>query len=205
MSLPRIKTIDDLETIKIIADERRLALLRLLTKPKTVKEISTALDLPQSQLYYHVGLLEKHGLIQVVATNVVSGIIEKQYQATAQQFHIRNPMLMGSAITTEETSAFFSAALNETRNELRQAFQQAAPRTSDEPPLHPFVSRKLLRLTPEQLTYFHTQLDALIKTCDQLTAAADDNAKSNQAETTEYYLTVAFYQSVDEPIAEENG
>ncbi|MCA9912789.1 MAG: hypothetical protein KC496_05555, partial [Anaerolineae bacterium] len=150
------------------------------------------------QLYYHVGLLEKHGLIQVVATNVISGIIEKQYQATAQQFHIRNPMLMGSAITTEETSAFFSAALDETRLDLRQAFQQAPPRTTDEPPLHPFVSRKLLRLTPEQLVAFHAQLDALIKTCDQMTAAADTQVQIEGTESQEYYLTVAFYQSVDE-------
>ena len=204
MKLPSIKIIDDLETIKMVADERRLALLRLLVKPQTVKEISAALEIPQSQLYYHVNLLEKHGLIQVVATSVVSGIIEKQYQATAQQFGIRNPLLMGGAISTEETSAFFSAALNETRNELRKAFANAAPRTTDEPPLHPFVSRKLLRLTPQQLIAFHTQLDGLIKECDQLTATNDTDAQQSTDDDAvqEFYLTVAFYQSVDDVTGE---
>jgi DNA-binding transcriptional ArsR family regulator len=200
VKLPSIKSIDDLETIKIMADERRLALLRLLVKPQTVKEISAALDIPQSQLYYHVNLLEKHALIQVVATNIVSGIIEKQYQATAQQFHIRNPMLMGDAISSAETSAFFSAALDETRNELRQAFKHVGPRATTEPPLHPFVARKLLRLTPEQLRAFHARLDTLIKECDQLTAAnaVDAPASVANADMQDYYLTVAFYQSVDD-------
>ena len=200
MKLPAVKSIDDLETIKVMADERRLVLLRLLVKPQTVKEMAAALDIPQSQLYYHVNLLEKHALIEVVATNVVSGIIEKQYQATAQQFHIRNPMLMGSAISTEETSAFFSAALDEARNELRQAFKNAPPRTLDEPPLHPFVTRKLLRLTSEQLVEFHARLDAVIKEGDRLTAANAPNLPPNPAadEAHEFYLTVAFYQSVDD-------
>lgn len=196
VSLPKLKIIEDLETIKVIADERRLALLRLLVKPQTVKEISAALEIPQSQLYYHVNLLEKHGLIQVVGTNLVSGILEKQYQATAKQFGIRNPMLMGDAITVEETSAFFTAALNETTRELRQAFQAAEPRTADAPPLHPFVTRKPVRLTREQLKHFHTKLSALIRECDQLTA--DAGTENGDETAQEYYLTVAFYQSVDE-------
>ncbi len=201
MKLPAIKSIEDLETIKVMADERRLVLLRLLVKPQTVKEMAAALGIPQSQLYYHVNLLEKHALIQVVATNVVSGIIEKQYQATAQQFHIRNPMLMGSAISSDETSAFFSAALNETRSELRQAFKNAPPRTTDEPPLHPFVTRKLLRLTSEQLVEFHARLDAMIKEGDRLTAtnAPTVPPKPSPDGAHEFYLTVAFYQSVDDP------
>lgn len=197
MKLPSIKTIEDLETIKIMADERRLALLRLLIKPQTIKEVAAVLGVPQSQLYYHVNLLEKHGLLHVVDTNVVSGIVEKQYQATAQQFHIRNPMLMGSDITTEETSAFFSAALNETRDELRQAFQKAPARSTDAPPLHPFVSRKMLRLSPEQLAAFHARLEELIQECDRVTATHET---ASDETVSEYYLTVAFYQSIDEVV-----
>ena len=202
MKLPSIKTIEDLDTIKIIADERRLALLRLLARPQTIKEAAAALDIPQSQLYYHVNVLEKHGLLQVVETNVVSGILEKQYQATAQQFHINTPMLMGGEITTEETSAFFSAALNETRNELRQVFQNAALRSTEDPPLHPFLVRKLMRLTPEQLEGFHAQLEELVQECNRLTAANDtsddDNASDPHTAAREFYLTLAFYKSIDE-------
>ena len=182
------KTIDDLETIKILADERRLAILRMLAKPKTVKELSTTLDLPQSQLYYHVNLLEKHELVHVVATNIVSGIIEKQYQTTAQQFRLRNPMLMGSSITSEETTAIFSSVFDEAKEEMQEAFRQAPPRKDNEPPLHPFISRKPLRLTAEQLVTFHNKLDALIKECDQLWAENEETPAS-----AEFSLLVAFF------------
>lgn len=188
----KLHTITDLETIKVMADERRLAILRLLSIPQSVKEISSALDTPQSQLYYHVNLLEKHGLIQVVETQVVSGIIEKRYQKSAEQFHLRNPMLMGDAITTEETTALFSSVFDETKEDLRAAFKYAPPRVADEPPLHPFVSRKPIRLTQEQLVTFHAKLDALIKECDTSMA-------TNQVdEATTYSLLVAFFQYHDD-------
>lgn len=199
MKLPSMKTIEDLETIKILADERRLALLRLLVKPQTIKEAAAALGIPQSQLYYHVNVLEKHGLLQVVETHLVSGILEKQYQATAQQFHINNPMLMGGEITTEETSAFFSAALNETRNELRQVFHNAALRSTEEPPLHPLLVRKPLRLTREQLRAFHARLAELVQECNRLQVEDDaDRSAASHGEVEEFYLTLAFYKSVDE-------
>lgn len=185
-----VKTIDDLETIKVLADERRLALLRLLTKPKTVKELSAALDLPQSQLYYHVNLLEKHELIHVVKTNIVSGIIEKQYQTTAQQFRLRNPMLMGSSITSEETTAIFSSIFDEAKEDMQEAFRQAPVREEDKAPLHPVIARRPIRLTEKQLASFHAKLDALIKECDQLWA---ENAESD--EVIEFSLLVAFFQS----------
>jgi DNA-binding transcriptional ArsR family regulator len=185
---PTVKTIDDLETIKVLADERRLALLRLLAKPRTVKELATTLNLPQSQLYYHVNLLEKHALIHVVETNVVSGIIEKHYQVIAQKIRLRNPMLMGGSITSEETTAIFSSIFDETKEEMQEAFRLAPPRQENEPPLHPFISRKPLRLTPTQLVTFHAKLDALIKECDAWWTANEE-----VAEADEFSLLVAFF------------
>jgi DNA-binding transcriptional ArsR family regulator len=181
------QTIADVETIKVFADERRLAILAALRQPMTVKELADRLQTPQSQLYYHVNLLEKHSLIQVVATQVISGIIEKQYQVTARQFRIRNPMLMGDMITPDETFAVFASLLDETKAELQRAFQAMPPLVAGTPPLHPFVSKKALRLTHEQLLAFHGQLSALISACDQLTATADNSA-------AEFGLSLAFYE-----------
>ena len=46
MKLPNVKTIDDLETIKVLADERRLALLRMLAKTprKRFADLGEALE-----------------------------------------------------------------------------------------------------------------------------------------------------------------
>ena len=107
-------TIGDIETIRVMADERRLTILNKLQKSMTVKELAELLNCPVSQLYYHVNLLEKHKLIQVVATQIVSGIIEKQYQVTARVFRIRNPLLLGDSMTAEESSTLLAGLLDET-------------------------------------------------------------------------------------------
>ncbi|MBX6342634.1 MAG: helix-turn-helix transcriptional regulator [Thermomicrobiaceae bacterium] len=83
---PDVFVIRDLETLRAVSDPLRLRLFELLRGgPRTVKQLAAALDLPPTRLYYHVGQLEAHGLVRVVDTRVVSGIIEKRYQATAQR------------------------------------------------------------------------------------------------------------------------
>ena len=51
--------ITDLETLKMAADPLRLEILNFLRgEPRTVKEMAKQLSLPQTKLYYHMGLLE---------------------------------------------------------------------------------------------------------------------------------------------------
>src|SRR5215472_3478772 len=81
--------ISDLETLKVVTDPLRLNLVNLLRgEPRTAKELAKILHLSQTKLYYHIGLLEQHGLIRVVGTRLVSGILEKQYQATAYKLSV---------------------------------------------------------------------------------------------------------------------
>lgn len=186
------KTISDVETIKVMADERRLAILEELQKPKTVKELAERLNSPASQLYYHVNQLEKHDLIQVVSTQVVSGIIEKHYQVTARVFRIRNPMRLGDAITAEESSTLFAGLLDETKLELQRAFRLYSPTPDNETPLDPYFTKKEVLLTEDQLRQFHARLDELVKECDRL------NELNSQSHATVFGLTLAFYRDVAE-------
>lgn len=79
--------IDDLETLKVVADPRRKQLIDLLRQDAaTVKELAATLHVSPKSLYYHVNLLQKHGLIRVVDTRLVSGITEKRYRTTAYLF-----------------------------------------------------------------------------------------------------------------------
>lgn len=186
------KTISDVETIRVMADERRLAILEELQKPKTVKELAERLGSPSSQLYYHVNQLERHNLIQVVSTQVVSGIIEKHYQVTARVFRLRNPMTMGDAITPEESSALFAGLLDETKLELQRAFRIFSPLPNNQAPLDPFLTKKEVLLTEEQLREFHARLDELVKECDRL------NQINTDSDATIFGLTVAFYRDVED-------
>lgn len=187
-----VLTIGDVETIRVFADERRLAIIAKLQQPMTVKELAEQLDCPVSQLYYHVNLLERHNLIQVVATQIISGIIERQYQVTARLFRMRNPMLMGEAITAEETSTIFGGLIDETKLELQRSLRLFPPTAENTPPLHPFFTKKEVRLTADQLTQIHTQLDELVKECDRF-------SESNVGKEADLFgLTIAFYRDVAE-------
>lgn len=181
--------VEDVETIKLLADERRLAMLRLMQTPTTVKVISAELDIPASKLYYHVNLLEKHDLIRVVDHNIDSGIVEKVYQVTARQLKIVNPLLR-TDLPDETAVALFDSMLDDTQRDFRQAY---AARHKDEqvPPRHPFLSKKAFRLTDAQLTQLHSKLVALI---EEVTALGEENAETA---VDLYDLTLVFFKKTD--------
>src|SRR6266513_2118828 len=76
--------VSNFDTLKVVADPTRLRILEvLIEQPLTVKQVARKLEIAPTKLYYHVNLLEEHGLLTVTASRVVSGIIEKQYRTTA--------------------------------------------------------------------------------------------------------------------------
>ena len=182
--------VQDVDTIKVVADARRLKILELMQEPTTVKLISAELDIPASKLYYHVNMLEKHHLIQVVDHNIESGIVEKIYQVTARQLKIVNPLLR-SDLPDDTADALFTAMLDDTQRDFRQAYVE---RNKDEqlPPRHPFLSKKAFRLTDEQLTLLHAKLVSLI---EEVTALGEANA---EIDDPLYDLTLVFFKHKQE-------
>src|SRR5215204_4411779 len=79
--------VSDLETLKVVSDPLRIQLLELLVRgPRTVKQLASEMGTTSTKLYYHMSLLEERGIVRVISTRVVSGIIEKQYAITAYSF-----------------------------------------------------------------------------------------------------------------------
>ena len=59
--------INDLESLKVFSDPLRNQIMEILAPEKlTINQIAKKLGLAPSKLYYHINLLEKHGLIQEV-------------------------------------------------------------------------------------------------------------------------------------------
>jgi len=79
------RIVHNVETLKALADPARLAILELLmgdyTRTWTAKELAGAIEMPPKKIYYHLGLLEQQGLLEVRTTQIVNGIIEKHYGA----------------------------------------------------------------------------------------------------------------------------
>ena len=78
------------EQMKIISDKNKMSILNTfeLEKSLTVTEISNKLEMPYSRVNYHVKFLENSGLLEVVDTKIKSGIVEKYYLPTAEEFKI---------------------------------------------------------------------------------------------------------------------
>jgi DNA-binding Lrp family transcriptional regulator len=182
--------IRDVETMKVIADGLRLKLVKAMQQPITDKAIAAELNMPPSKLYYHVNMMEKHGLIRVVGVNLESGIVEKQYQVTARRFMVQNPILMGEGLARETAVSLWATMLDETKEDFLQAYNLRDEST--QPPRYPFATKKAFHLTDEHLTEFHAKLDALIKETDRLVTI---NQETNGEP---FELTVIFYKQVEE-------
>lgn len=163
--------ITSLETLKVLSDPLRARIVDLLRgSAQTVKQLAFTLELPPKKLYYHVNLMEQHGLIRVVSTRVVSGIIEKQYRATAYLFMI-NPHLFSSAAKSNEgVSAGLSLMFDVTRNQLEQSVQSGLVDLAIDASIdHRLLFKWTFRyLSPEQLASFHTRFRALLEEFDTL-------------------------------------
>ena len=119
--------INDLDALRIMADPLRARLVDVLRqRAATAKDMAALLETSPKSLYYHLGLLERHGLIRVVETRLVSGITEKRYRATAYLF-IYNKLeardgdtpLQGLEVTA---SSFFSITNEELRESIREGY-----------------------------------------------------------------------------------
>ncbi len=93
-----LRTIQDYEHLKILADARRLAILRLLMAgPATLSQLGQVLGEHPAQVRHHLKLLEQAGLVELVDTRVVRGFTEKYYRARARAFLLHQMVLPANA------------------------------------------------------------------------------------------------------------
>lgn len=158
-------TVSDLDTLKVLADPLRLSILEYLSKPGTVKQIAEKLKKPPTKLYYHFNLLEKHNLIQMVDTRIVSGIIEKHYQASARMYMLKRGLLSpGSEDFDASLGVTLSSMFTDVQNDVRQSIADGVVDTSDDAPesRRLVISQGRLNLTAEQAQDFYERLIDLV-------------------------------------------
>ncbi|HEY7346805.1 MAG TPA: helix-turn-helix domain-containing protein [Ktedonobacterales bacterium] len=158
--------ISDLETLKVVTDPLRLNIVNLLRGgPRTTKELAKALHLSQTKLYYHIGLLEQHGLVRVVGTRLVSGILEKQYQATAYKLSVDRRLFSPAPTSAgyEGLEVFLSAVLDYTHSDMMRSVRSGLAHFSDDaPPERKLnVGRRWFWLTAEEARAYLERLEAL--------------------------------------------
>ncbi len=189
-----LHTITSLEALKVFSDPLRQQVIEaLLDGQKTVKQVAADLDLAPTKLYYHVNLLEEHGLIRVTETRIVSGIIEKHYVSAAREFAIERGLLTpGQTAGAEGLKIAFDAMIEPIRSDLSRSYAQGLIDNSEDAPQHQRFRmwRATSRLSPDQAEAFYARLMALI---DEFNAGKDHDP---DAEKQAYNLLLTIYPTV---------
>jgi DNA-binding transcriptional ArsR family regulator len=191
-------TITTLETLKVFSDPLRQQIIEaLIETSKTVKQVAAELELAPTKLYYHVNLLEEHGLIRVTETRIVSGIIEKHYQSAARSFAIHRTLLTPGQEVGEggddAVDAAFNAMIEPIRAEIHKSIKQGVIDMSDDSPPHRKLRmwRANARMTPEEADAFYARLTALVKEFSDARADEGDSPRDAYSFVVGIYPTAA--------------
>lgn len=181
--------IDDLETLKIVTDPTRLAILESIAEPRSVTEIADVLDVPRTRLYHHINLLEEKGVIRVASTRKKGALEEKLYEPAADSF-VPGPTLLESENVAERVEAAIAGILDTTREDLRRSLLEHWADEASARQAEVGLLRSLLRLTNEEAEQFSEEFMALLKKYGEL------HPKGEQAPGVKYHaLTWLFYPS----------
>lgn len=179
--------VDDLETLKVLADPLRLKIRELMVEATTVKQVAAKLEMPPTKLYYHTNLLEKHKLIVLVDTRIVSGIVEKHYQVSAHQVRVSKHLLSPNETDNEGLSLTLNTFFDSARDNLVQAISDGVVELNDDGERHKGLSLHTgtLGLTDEQAAAFYAELKALVNRFQDLS--------EQQIKRTDTQMYRAFY------------
>ncbi len=113
-------TITRPDQLQALGDGTRWRILgRLLDGPASIQELAKALGVARGTIGHHVGVLDEAGLIRLVETHRVRGVVEKRYARVAWHFRLKE----GSRSSPATADPRYSHL------PLRQALAEARPET----------------------------------------------------------------------------
>jgi len=184
--------ITDLETLKVISDPLRIRILECIGlfsdagKLITVKQLSDNLGIVQTKLYYHIKLLEKHELIRVAETRVISGIIEKHYQIRARRIRADLDLSKNPDINRDEGVVFTLASIatlfDTAYNNIERSFQHRLQKDVAWDDVTTLSTQAMLQLSSEQAEDFIDKVNELV----------NEFADINHSDGLPFGLTIIF-------------
>jgi len=184
---PLEMVITDVEQLKVIGDPLRLRLIETMAEDPargwTAKELAEQLGTKQTKLYHHLGLLEQHGFIRVGETRMVSGILEKRYQATAHGFQVDRALLTGAGAESAVGVAI-DAIFDKARAEILVGLRSGSINFDPEDP-----KRKRMGLWASHARLSPASVKRVMRLIERLAQVDTDQ----DPDGAEYGLLVGFY------------
>jgi DNA-binding MarR family transcriptional regulator len=200
-------TIDNLKALQVLSHPLRAQLLdHFDAEPQTVKQVAARLGVTANKLYYHVKLLEEHGLLALVETRTVGNLLVKLYQTAAERFEVDQNLLSFSTHEgREQAEQLVVTSLDATRQDLLRSMEARRIRREQGEELRPTqatVSRVVSRLSEAQAAAFTQRLCALLQAFGDADQAGQE---PGGAHLETYALSVAYYVSTGYPEQEDEA
>ncbi|WP_458464256.1 ArsR/SmtB family transcription factor [Paenibacillus sp.] len=175
------KVLSTIEEIKIYSDPYRIQIMNMFKRqgrPSTVKEIADQMGEVPAKVHYHVKKLEKIGLLTIVSTREINGIIAKYYEPYSGEIHLRHED------EDKENSPLKQVFRSETLKLLNEMFEQSRKRFMHQAENEDrmFLSDITLYATREEVERLYKNI---IKLCEPYTT------KENQKEDQEVFQLFA--------------
>lgn len=189
-----VKMVNDLETLKILADPLRNQILEILAPEKlTTNQMAEKLGLTPSKLYYHINLLEKYGLIQEVDTIVKANIIEKVYWITAYECKMAQNLCNFSTPEGQESvMTAMVTPIDSTREDILRSLEARATALDQGAEIHPrevVIFREVREMSDRTADKFAERIKEVLEEFEQF--EGDEKGEDVHMRA----LTVAYYPS----------
>lgn len=194
--------IHNIDTLKVYFDPVRTRIMQeMANSPRTVQQVAEALDVPFTRLYYHIKMMEKHGLIRMVDIKQMPGAIEeKYYQVSARMFVIDHSLLTFDPNSDNDVlELVLKNVFDASHTDVRRSVYAGRTDMTAKPP-HPkalFARRLLFRLTDEKAAELQQELIDLLVKYQSIETTADDTYYATLLAV--YPTNVPYEASEDDP------
>ncbi|MBT2759679.1 helix-turn-helix domain-containing protein [Paenibacillus sp. EZ-K15] len=156
------KELTTLEEIKIYSDPYRLQILNVLNKmdrPATVKEVADNIGDVPAKVHYHMKKLERIGMVKIVSTKEINGIIAKYYEPFVGTVKIKRGANSEEPVIKElirtETNKLLSELFDQNRDRFFKNMSQEGETTS-------MLTNTTLYMSEEEAREFFVELDKML-------------------------------------------
>lgn len=97
------KVLTTLDQIRVYSDPYRIEILftfQKFNRPATCKEIADSMGEVPAKVHYHIKKMEKAGVLNLVYTKNINGIVAKYYEPAAEGFEIKQNFKDNDVINT---------------------------------------------------------------------------------------------------------
>lgn len=127
--MDKIKELSKLDEIKAFSVPYRIKILDSMYSfkaPATVKNIADKMKETPAKIHYHIKKMEEAGIVQLIYTENINGIIAKFYEPAAEQYQInhRSGQTEDKYKVLDETQRVIEAAYNESKNNFLEQIEK---------------------------------------------------------------------------------